>query len=167
MLRYLLAFSLILLLASCKKDKVKAGNNVEMYLLSSYQAVSGKCQVDSSLSVLQDVPLIRNEEILQYSRSTYAYSLTISAIQKIKNLIGRTPFAITVDRKVIFYGFYMPPIMSSTCFDSITMDAVGFDQTNTMYMRQGYPGALSGVPFDDQRNNLKLIATFSNQGKLK
>lgn len=163
---FLVFFALLLLNSSCNKDKVKAGDKVELYLLKTFQPVSGKCEVDSSQSTLQDTPLIGNDDILQYSRADYEYRLSLSALAKVKNLPGRTPFAITVDRKVIFYGFYMPPILSSTCFNSITMD-LSWDQSNNMYMKLGYPGTLAGPGIDDQRNHDKLIATFLKQGKLR
>lgn len=156
----------LFIITSCNKDKVKAGNDVELYLLSSFQLVPGKCQVDSASTILQNLPLVGNQDILQYNRGTFEYTLSNAAMEKLKQLIGRTPFAITVDKKVIFFGFYMPSYMSSTCFNSITMN-FSFSQSNSMFMNLGYPGELSGTFIDDQRNNPKLIVTFANQGKLK
>jgi hypothetical protein len=56
----ILIFSLISF--SCNKDKMKAGKVVEIYSLKSYQTVAGKCQVDPSVSALEDTAIIKNQD---------------------------------------------------------------------------------------------------------
>ncbi|NEU07625.1 hypothetical protein GZH53_04795 [Flavihumibacter sp. R14] len=156
--------TIIVLCLSCKKDNQKAGKPVEIYLLKNYQLMAGKCQVDPSASVLQDIPAIRNQDILEYSETKYQFKLTNAAIQKVKDLRDFTPFAVTVDKQVIYYGFFKPGISSSSCDHSITMDVVwGSDKIS---MKLGYPGQMQGVIIDDQRNNPNLITALKNQGKL-
>jgi hypothetical protein len=43
-------------------------------------------------------------------------------IQKVKTFQDFTAFAVTVDKQVIYYGFFKPSISSSSCDHSITMD---------------------------------------------
>jgi hypothetical protein len=151
---------------SCKKENLNAGETVEIYLLKSYQTVAAKCQIDPSLSVLQDTATIKNQDILAYSKTEYKFKLTDPAIQKIKALNDRTPFAVTVDKQVIYYGFFKPSISSSSCDQSITMD-VAWTSGNEIYLRLGYPGQLQGVTIEDKRNDPKLIATLKKQDKLQ
>lgn len=151
---------------SCKKDTANAGETIEIYLFKSYQTVTAKCQVDPSLSVLQDSPTIKNQDILAYSPTEYTFKLTESAIQQVKVLSDRTPFAVTVDKQVIYYGFFKPSISSSSCEQSITMD-VAWTAGNEILLRLGYPGQLEGVTIEDKRNDPKLIATLKKQGKLQ
>jgi hypothetical protein len=148
---------------SCKKDKRQAGEKVEIYLLKSYQVVTGKCQIDASTSVLQDTAIVKNQEILEYFKANYQFAITANPIQKLRALNDGTPFAVAVDKQVIYYGIYKPSYSSSTCANSITMGYVGTNNKITMYL--GYAGA--DINIDDQRNNSKLIATFKNQGKLR
>ena len=151
---------------SCKKDNPGAGEKVEIYLLKTFQPISGKCQVDPMASVLQDSPTIKNEDILEYSESEYKFKLTISAYQKVRAFQNGSPFAVTVDQQVIYYGFFILPITSASCDNSITMD-LGWNSPNAIFVKLGYPSLLPGASIDDQRNNPKLIAALKKQGKLK
>jgi hypothetical protein len=166
-MRYiLLAGSLIILLFSCNKNREKAGKNVELYLLGSYRWVTGQCKVDSSQVVLESSPFIKNEDFLQYNSHSYQFTLTGSAHEKLRKLPGRTPFAVTVDKKVIYFGVYMPLYMSSVCFNSITM-AESWDQPAGISINLASPGTMGGAGIDDQRNNPILLATLKSQGKLR
>ena len=107
---------------SCEKDIVKGDGTVEVYLLKRSQLVTGKCQIDPLESVLQDTAIIKNQDILEYSQSNYQFKLTDLAIQKVKTFRDFTAFAVTVDKQVIYYGFFKPSISSSSCDHSITMD---------------------------------------------
>ena len=80
--------------------------------------------------------------------------------------MDRTPFAITVDKQVIYYGLFKPSISSSSCDHSITMD-VSWSSASKIVLRLGYPGQLPGVTIDDQRNNPILLASLEKQGKLQ
>lgn len=151
---------------SCKKDKIKAGNTVEFYLLKTYQLLNRRCQIDPSTASLQDTAIIRNQDILEYSQNHYEFRLRDAAIQKIKTFKDNTPFAVTVDKKVIYYGFFKPSYSSSLCAHSITMD-IAWTSGDRIRLSFGYPGAIDGVTIEDQRNNRTLIATLRKQGKLR
>jgi hypothetical protein len=148
---------------SCKKSTVNPGDTVEIYLLKTSQSVPGKCQVDPLTAILQDTSIIKNQDILGYSRNNYQFKLTKTAIEKVKIFSDFTRFAVTVDRQVIYYGIFKPSYSSSSCDHSITMD---LDWVENIFLRLGYPGLQQGVTIDDQRNNSLLIATLKNQGKL-
>src|SRR5688572_4323601 len=166
MLRLLSIFIISIGFLSCKKDEPGVQNEVEFILLKSYQFVAGKCQVDASTARLETSPLVTNDDILWYSKSDYEFRLTANAIQKINALSGRSAFAVTVDRHVIFLGVYMPLIMSSSCDHSITMDVNTV--SNIATMRLGYPmWPRPATMIDDQRNNVLLLEALSNQGKLR
>jgi hypothetical protein len=158
--------TIAILCLSCKKDDVKGGDSVEVYLLGTAQRVTGKCQIDPLLSVLEDTPVIRNQDIVEYSQNEYQFKLTNTAIQKVKAFNDFTAFAVTVDKQVIYYGFFKPGFSSSSCDHSITMD-VDWVSSEKITLRLGYPAPLPGVTIDDQRNNSKLIEALRNQGKLK
>jgi hypothetical protein len=71
----LLTLTITAICLSCKKEKVQAGENVEIYLLKTVQLVTGKCQIDSSASVIQDTPFVKNQDILEYSKANYQFAL--------------------------------------------------------------------------------------------
>ena len=126
---------------SCKKDNVKGGDTVEVYLLKSSQLVTDKCEIDALVSVLQDTAIIKNQDILEYSQSNYQFTLTDLAIQKVKTFRDFTAFAVTIDKQVIYYGFFKPSFSSSSCNHSITMD-LDWSSGNKINLKLGYPGQL-------------------------
>lgn len=166
-MRQLLFIALLITLClSCKREKISGGETVEIYLLKTIQTVSGKCQIDPSLSVIQDIPTIRNQDILEYSQTSYEFKLSDVAFQKVKTFLDWTPFAVTVGKQVIYYGFFKPGISSSSCNHSITMD-IAWSSEKKIVLRLGYPTPPTGITIDDQRNNAKLLATLRTQGKLR
>ena len=151
---------------SCKKSRTPGSGNdlVEIYALKSYQLVQQKCQVDPATAVLQDVPVISNDEIISYSRGNYLFALTDGGKQDTETFNTFHAFAVTVNKEVIYYGFYKPFTSSSSCDHSITM-YISFPSKN-LVMNLGYPSPMPGITIDDQRNNSKLLAALNAQGKL-
>lgn len=148
---------------SCKREDA-GGEAVELYLLKNSPTVPGKCQVDASLAQLEDNPAVSNEDIMAYAMSTHTFQLSDAAFRRVKAFSDRTAFAVTVDRRVIYYGFFKPSISSSSCGESITMDVL---PDKNVVLRLGYPGVMTGVTIDDQRNNASLLATLNKQNKLR
>ena len=163
-------YILILLLAtivtvSCNKNDLKGGKSLEVYHLKTMELVAGKCQVDGSKSTIETAAFLTNDDILEYSQQTHEFKLTNDGIQKVKAMGDRTSFAVTVDRKVIYFGFFKTSFSSSSCEHSITMD-LGSSNDKIM-MRLGYPGLIQGISVEDKRNDPMLVATLANQGKLR
>jgi hypothetical protein len=152
--------------SSCKKENAKAGENVEIYLLKTFKTITGKCQVDPSTAVLERTPIVTNQDIVEYSQTAYTFKLSENAIEKIKKLKDFAAFGVTVDKQIIYYGFFKPGYSSSSCDNSITMD-IDWAANDKILLSLGYPGTLQGVSIDDRRNDATLIATLKNQGKLR
>ena len=167
-MRYLLVILGIAILISCEKEQTAAGDGdpVEIYLLSKIELVSNRCEVNPSGSAINPTPIIGNDEILEYNKGDYRFKLTSQGIQKIKTLTDRQPFAVAVDKKVVYYGFFKPSISSSSCDYSITMD-VAWGTNDQIMMRLGYPSLMQAVTIDDKRNDPTLLSALSKQNKLK
>ena len=163
---FLLISILVAISFGCNRDNASAGEPVEIYLLKDFQLIANKCQVDPSASSVQFIPTVANNDILEYSSNDYQFNLTASALERIKALKDRTPFAVTVNKEVVYYGFFKPGFSSSSCDHSITMDVV-WGQPGRIFMRLGYPGMLPGVTIDDQRNNPRLLSALHKQRKLR
>jgi len=165
----LLFFILVLTSFSfaCKKDKnnVPPGEAIEIYTFESSQMVAGKCQVDAAASVLNATPLVRNQDIIDYSKGNHRFRLSAEAVAKVKDL-NRIPFALTVDKKVIYYGIFKPIYSSSSCEHSITMGQDG-PGNNEVSVRLGYPDGLVIASIEDKRNDGLLLSTLKKQGKLR
>ena len=155
-----------LVLSHCSKNKSRDINKVEFYLLKNYERVEGKCKVVEATVVLESQPLVSNADIVEYSSSAYEFKLSELAIAKIKALDPRIPFALTVDKSIIYLGMHMPGFISSTCDHSITM-TLSYDNPNKLQMRLGYPGISPIAALEDRRNNPTFTAALASQGKLK
>ena len=151
---------------SCGVDNSKTNESVEIYLLKKYKWVTGKCKIDASHSVLQDTPIIRNQDILEYSQREYQFKLTDSGLLRMSCFQLYTPFAVTVDKQVVYYGLFIPSIWSNSCYHSIIMtnDIWSRDKIN---IRLGYPGELPTEKMLDERNNTRLLDRLKIQGKLR
>jgi hypothetical protein len=150
--------------AGCSKSSTGVGTKVEIYLFSTSRNELNKCKVDEANSIVRNEAFLQNDDFLQYDKTNYEFTITSSAAQKVSTLLDATPFALTVDKQIIFIGFYKPSISSSSCDHSITMDT--YLGINTITFRLGYPGPLPGITINDQRNNALLLETLRAQGKL-
>lgn len=161
----ILGICLVFFIHACKKEQVQAGEQVEIYLLKTTQFVAGACQVDASNSVIQETAFVKNEDILSYSPTTFQFTFSKTAFDKLKTLSPRTVIAIVIDKQVLYYSIYFPMYFSSSCDKSIVWD-FSLDQSLGIIMKLGYPGLMQGVNITDDRNNEKLILTLKKQGKL-
>jgi len=157
--------TILVLITSCNKNHTDSGDPVEIYLLKTIQLVPNKCQVDASNSAIETTPLVNNQDIVEYSKSNYEFKLTDEGVQKIKTLSDTTPFAVTINKQVIYYGFFKPMYSSSSCDHSITMELRW--ATDKIMMKLGYPGQLQGVTIDDKRNDPMLLSALASQNKLR
>lgn len=166
MKRILILFALPCILFACKKDSLKKPGNIEIYTFKTLELIDGKCQVNAAGSMLENIPVVRNQDIIEYSKNDHEFTLADDAIQQIKTFSDRTAFAVTVNKQVIYSGFFKPAISSSSCIHSITMDS-SWAKENTVLLSLGYPGPVDGTVIDDQRNNARLLAALREQGKLR
>jgi hypothetical protein len=165
-MRTLLLTIITLLIFSCKKENAAPGKTVEIYLLKSFQLVNGQCRINQSTAILQDTVTIGNNDIQRYSISDHTFTLNFLTMQRVKAFRDITPFAVTVDKQVVYYGIFKSMYSSASCDNSITMNDI-FSADNKIVMQLGYPGVVQYTTVEDQRNNPKLIATLRSQGKIE
>jgi hypothetical protein len=163
----LIVLPLCLFLSCTKEDPDAPGTEIEIYTLSYFKTVPGICRVDASSAVLNFAPVVNNADIVRYDQSSYTYHLTPSAVARLDNqLKAAQPFAVTVDKQPVFFGFYRPGYLSSLCMESITMAYIA-PGGNTIRLDLGYPSFPAGVSASfDHRNHPRLLATLKAQGKL-
>ena len=164
---FLFACSLLMTQCTYQKDccGVPAGNEVEFYLLKSYNAEPfGHFMINNP--VIEADPFIRFDEIREYDADNYIFTLKKSAIDKIKPINEPRAFAVTVDRRVVYAGFFRQSFLSSSC-DCIRIDPQSaLLNDNKILVELGYAPTrdLSDI---DARNDEQLLATLRRAGKLK
>lgn len=146
-------------------DCLSAGEKVEFYLLKSYNTTPSShfTIVDA---VIENEPFIEFKEIDSYDDATYEFTLKKSAIDRIKPLYEPKAFAVTVDREIIYTGYFRQSFLSSSC-DCIRIDPQsGLLNNNKIWIELGYAPSrdLSDI---DKRNDAVLLATLARAGKLR
>jgi Kunitz/Bovine pancreatic trypsin inhibitor domain len=177
-LQFFIATLLLILGLSCSKVengdlepdgttsslRTSATSQVAFYLLKSYQMLPNKCAVDLKSVVLADRPLVSQADIISYDDKTFTYTVSANAYTNgIKQLRDGTPIAICLDKTVLFASIFKPLTSSSTCYHSITMQAL---PNNQVKFQLGYPTLPNGVVIDDQRNNASLVESLKIAKKL-
>jgi hypothetical protein len=139
------------------------GQQITFYLLKSYQMIPNKCAIDPASVVLETKPLITQDDIVSYADKSYTFTINANGYNNVRQLRDATPIAVCIDNKVAFLSVYKPLTSSSTCYESITMQAL---PNNQVKFQLGYPTLLNGVMIDDQRNNNMLLETLKVANKL-
>jgi hypothetical protein len=168
--------SLLLLLlfftfTGCRKDQEKLPSNsrVEFYLLKSFARNPGSAAIIEGSSIMSDTALIQYKDILWYNPREYTFKVSAKTAHWLNDQYALThgkPFALAIDRKIIYTGYFWASFSSSGC-DWVVIDPLNISGENELKVRLGYPGILPGMSIPDNRNNTQLLETLSLDGKLK
>lgn len=154
----------MLLLGSCQEKECcdfPAGEAVEFQLLDHYQLKSGT-NFELVAVVPSGIPFISYDEIDSYSPQNHAFTVKEEALARIRQLSEPTPYAVVVDEKVIYAGFFWPSFMSSPC-DCLRIDPLAAD--DEIKVELGY-ASLRNLSHIDSRNHVLLLSTLDRDGKL-
>lgn len=160
--------TIVALSAGCSQkdcDCSPFDEKVEFYLLKSYDTAPGT-NFGIINAKIEKKPFIHFSEIEQYDDSTYQFILEKAAIDRIKPILKPTAFAVTVNKQIIYAGFFRQNFLSSSC-DCIRIDPqCCLFQENKIVVELGYasPNDLSSI---DKRNDAVLLQTLAEAGKLK
>jgi predicted small secreted protein len=158
-------------LASCDKtptgdEDIVTGKDVEIYLLKSFTKSSGK-QIDESSVVLESTPLIRYADITYYNKSNYTFGLTEQGKKTIFNMevpVGGLAFGVTVNKELIYTGYFWPSYFSSLC-NWVYTDSFMGGASGKLSIKLGIIIETDVIP--DNRNNSKILTVMARDGKLK
>ena len=172
-MRYLPALCIVLVICGCGTDvdvPIKGYRaKVEIYELKSFTT-----GIDSSYNppvtvirniVLADTPLVKDEEINSYTKSSFTFESAINLNPIIKNYGPDKAFAVTVDKNIIYTGMFRPSYLSSIILSMPYIDPLSANNTVTI----GLP-TIAGVGYTqpaDKRNDFVLMYVFSISGRLK
>jgi hypothetical protein len=149
---------------SVETSIIGSESSVAIYRLKSYDMITNKCAINPQMAVLEDTPIIGNDDISSYSEKEYTYAISANSFAKVKQLMDFVPIAMTVGGKIVFLGVYKPYTSSSTCYHSITAHYL---LENQIKFQLGYPTLQKDITIDDQRNNSAIINALKISGRLK
>jgi hypothetical protein len=161
-----LLLSAIFIIGSCEKDvknEEEIKGNVYFYLLKSYETKNNSSEIITGTAQIADKPLIEYKDIISYNSDLSVYNISKKARGKILSLItdvSGPAFAVTVDKKIVYAGYFWPVTSSLSC-----------DWTNIDPLFIDFWDGLKVMPGDNRdeanpANDSILIEIFKRDKKL-
>ncbi len=159
-------FALSLIIIGCEEDETEniKGNDVELYLIESYETTGTIHQIDENSVITNADPLLYYSDFTSYDTNNYLFELSEDGKNRIKNLehsAAGIPFALKVDNEIIYTGYFLPGY-TSLVIDWIVVDPIFVDQYNGIKVELGF----SGSEISDRRNDNKILDIFRQDNKL-
>jgi hypothetical protein len=167
-----LSFALFLIINACEKTSniTPPGKDVEIYVLESCETVGETSEIVSSSAIIGNEPLIRYDQILYYNSKTFIFKVDDSAISSLNQDGGLKfhfkAFAITVDKKIIYTGYFWPGY-SSSIVKWFVIDPLGISNENELQVEMAYPTNNFAGNYADLRNDKRIIDVLKRDGKLR
>ncbi len=154
---------------SCNKVNTPSNAEVEFYLLSSFKTNNGTCKIIDISVIMSDTALIKYDEIISYDMRNYSFKVSDSIANWLNdfenNQIHTRAFALTIDKEVIYTGYFWAGFSSAMC-GWIVIDPLNYSGKNELEVRLGYPGLIEGETIPDNRNNKRLLDVLRMDSKL-
>ncbi len=172
MRRLLFILFIAFLAVSCEKYQSyrMPGSGLEFYRIRDFQKDGTGFQIIDSSVTLSDSVIIYYDEIVSYDADSYTFTVTGDCADRLNdfelNQIHGIPFAVTVNKQVIYTGYFWCSF-SSAGVNWITIDPLNFTGKNQLRVSLGYPGPIYGDYIPDNRNDARILDLLRNDGKLK
>jgi len=156
----------VILLFGCRKEQ---GSRVDIYLLKSFN--SG---IDTTRSpvvnvitnaILDDTPLIANEDIRYYTRANCTFTLQKNIQAVIQNYGPDKAFVVTVNDQPVYYGKFHPMYMSSLIPGLATITPL-FSNNNELRIDFVNLGGTFVDPLD-KRNDARIVNALKETRRLR
>jgi hypothetical protein len=155
---------LIITLSGCEKD---SGIGLEIYILQDYQTETPSHEIISGSEKLSKDPLIYYSEIISYNSTDHFFVIDpVKADQLRKKSwpTSGTPFALTIDKQIIYSGHLIPGYSSSGS-DWYSIDPLSLG--GKLRVTLGYPGDQPNFRDTDRRNDPRIINLLDKDHKLE
>lgn len=139
-------------------------------MVKSFNTVNNSSQPGPAATSLTDVvletfPLVSNDDIAYYTKSTTTFKLRKDIGTTIYNYAGDKAFAVVVDDVPVYYGLFRPGYYSSIVFGIASIDPILYNDKNLKieFVK------LTPDPFTalDKRNDDRLINALQATGRLR
>ena len=160
----------MLLFSGCESYQYEGqpGYGLEFYRIKDFQRIGNTSKIINSSVVISDSLIISYDNILSYDPDTYTFTVTETTtdyLNDFKHNIHGTPFAVTVDKRLIYTGYFWAGF-SSAMVDWVTIDPLNYSGKNQLRVQLGYPGLIQGDYIPDNRNDKRIIDLLQRDSKL-
>ena len=157
----------LILLIGCKKEHT---SKVEIYMLTSFtldiDRGTNPATLTISNTVLADTPLVADEDIIYYEKSSTTFWLRNDIKPIIQNYGADKGFAITVDGEPVYFGVFHPLYLSSIIFGLATISAMP-SGSNDLQIDFPMMEGSADLQQLDKRNDPKLLDALKDSRRLK
>ena len=154
---------------SCEKDNTASNSKVEFYLLTSFKKKYDSFKIIDGSAIISDTALIKYDEIISYNKNKYSFKVSDRIVGWLNdfenNPIHGTAFALTIDKEVIYTGYFWASFSSLMC-DWIVIDPLNISGKNELTVKLGYPGLVVGDTIPDKRNDKRILDVLKMDNKL-
>jgi hypothetical protein len=156
-----------LLFAGCKKEKQ---SGVAIYLLKSFTTSVNQATTPATVSinnaVLDDSPLVSDNEIRHYTQATATFTVKKDIQSIIQHYGADKAFAVVVNDDPVYYGLFRPLYLSSIVFGVANISPLSLDKYELPILFPTITGSTILPPLD-KRNNSRILEALRAAGKLR
>lgn len=162
-----LLFCLLIIAAGCEVTErsldvePEVGEVVEFYLIENYMTGMYDATIDEKGATLKDTVLIGYDEILWYNSRTFSFKIADEALKRLRHYDA---FAVTVDREIIYTGYFWTSL-SSRSVNWVVVDLL-MSKNSVISVELGYPGKIEGTEIRDRRNDPRILNVLKRDNKL-
>lgn len=114
--------------AGCKKEQHGSASRIDIYLLKSFTTTVDQSTIPAIVSitnaVLEYKPLVADQDIQLYTKSTTTFTLRKDMRAIIQDYGTDKAFAVTVNNQPVYYGIFYPPYLSSLACGVATISPI-------------------------------------------
>ena len=158
----------LILFAGCKKEE--HGSRIDIYLLKSFAATVDQSITPVTVSitnaVLDDKPLVGDQDIQSYTKATTTFTLTKDIQTIIQNFGTDKAFAVMVNNQPVYYGMFHPLYLSSMTFGVATI-APGLSNKNGLKIDFILIEGNDVLQQLDKRNDERIINALKATNRLR
>jgi hypothetical protein len=164
--------AVIVLLGCRKKDTptIEQDASVEVYLLTSYNIDINPTTYPTTLiisnAILADAPLIANQDIEFYQQSTTTFKLKKNINSIINEYDSKQAFAVTVNKKPVYYGQFHPLYLNSITFGLAIVNIPAWKEGECRIEFPMIDGS-ADLQQLDKRNDDLIIKSLKASGRLR
>lgn len=166
----ILYFLACMLFLGCKKEHQGTSSKVEIYMLQSFDInvnqTTNPAVLTISNAVLADMPLVADEDIAFYTKSTTIFRLKKEIKAIIRDYGADKAFAVTVDKQPVYFGRFHPAYLSSMTIGLATIDPIFFINNDLKIQFVTIQGN-AGLQQLDKRNDELIINSLKASGRLR
>jgi len=153
---------------SCEKKNTVPKEGIHFYLLSDHESLDPLWEIDESTILLEEIPLIKYEDILSYDTKNHSFKISSAAQERLKGKesdIHSRPFVLVANKEYIYTGYFWAAYSSAIC-PWLNIDPIHAQYAGELRIELGYPWLMEDMTIPDRRNDQRILNILKQDRKL-